>query len=216
MYKKTLLFIYFSLFSFLAVASADSRIDALVNQLKGGTCKYEISGGALVNRGLTSWLVRRNDKDNCIIDAARALGMLGAQAKPAVGALIKALEQYRNLDSGDGILPLRSEVALALGRIGDNPAIKPLTLALTSEDKLKLSSSALVPEGYELANGTAYGAIAEALGMFGPQAKDALPALEKLMADLEKKQSRAYLQAKQAIDRIKGIQPPLAEPARIQ
>lgn len=164
-------------------STQDDRLNELVNQLNGKVCKFEIQGSACVNRPLFASFLRRSDKEQCIIDAAKALGMMEAQANAAVPALIEALNKFRNVDSGDGIIPVRSEIALALGRIGNPSAIKALITVLGSDDSATLSESASVYAGYKLAKGTSYGAVAEALGMFGSQAKEALPELNNLLAN---------------------------------
>ncbi len=107
--------------------------------------------------------------------------MMGGPANAAIPALIDALNKYRNVDSGDGIIPVRSEIALALGRTGDPSVVKPLIAVLGSDDQVILSESASVGDGYILIKGTTYGAVVEALGMLGAQAKEALPALNGLL-----------------------------------
>lgn len=154
--------------------SQDNRLNELVDQLEGKICKYEIRGNACVNRNPLAFFLRRQDKGQCVIDAARALGMMGPEALSAVPALIEALAKYRNVDSGDGIILVRSEIALALGLIGDPAAIKPLIGILDFDDPVILSSTAAVPAGYKLIEGTSSGAVVDALGMFGPQAKEAV------------------------------------------
>lgn len=194
MFKKAAMITLLLICSYGAIVfagSQDNRLNELVNQLNGKTCKYEIQGNACVSRSQFASFFRRSDKEQCVIDAAKALGIMGAQAQSAVPALIEALNKYHNVDSGDGIIPVRSEIALALGQIGDPVAIKPLIAILTSEDSVTLSASASVPAGYKLLQGTSYGAVAKALGMFGPQAKEALPALNALMTK-EQGDSRAY------------------------
>ncbi len=171
----------------------NSRIHDLVDQLNGKRCSCEMRGGVCVQRNLFASFLRRNDKERCIIDAAQALGMMGSEARSAAPALIAALNSNHNVDSGDGILGVRSAIAIALGQIGDPSAIKPLIAILVSDDTVTLSSSASVPAGYKLSQGTSYGSIAEALGMFGPQAKEALPALNALMA---KEQNDAYTRSR--------------------
>ena len=184
------LFLWF--FCSLSFASDESqRLNNLIEQLSGKTCIYEIQGSACVNRNPFSFLIRRSDKELCVIDAAKALGMMGARARPAVPSLIEALNKYHNVDSGDGIIPVRSEIALALGRIGDPAAIKPLIEILVSEDPVTLSATASVPAGYKLVQRTSHGAVAEALSMFGPLAKEALPVLNAL-ADKQQSNLKMY------------------------
>ena len=185
MLKRITLFTAFLFLVFNAHVFADpqdNRLEELVAQLQGKACKYELQGSSLAHRSLFASFMRRSDKEQCIIDAAKALGMMGVQAQGAVPALLEALANYHNVDSGDGIIPVRSEIVLALGKIGDPSAIKPLIVILASDDPVKLSESSSVPAGYKLVKGTSYGAVVEALGMFGPQAKEALPELNNLLA----------------------------------
>ena len=185
MINKILMYVLSFLLLSTPIVHADdqkNRLNELVDQLKGGSCKFEMQGNACVQRPFFASFLRRSDKEQCIIDSANALGVMGPQAKEAVPALIEALNTYRNVDSGDGIIPVRSQIALSLGRIGEPSAIKPLIAVLGSEDEVSLSSSASVPAGYNLVKGASHGAVAEALGMFGAQAKEALPVLNELLA----------------------------------
>ena len=111
----------------------DDQLNDLVSQLNGGQCKYKIQGNSFVNRPRFSGVLRRNDNEYCIIDAAQALSMMGPQARSAVPDLIEALNKYHNIEA-DGGIPVRSEIALALGKVGDPSAIKPLIAILNSDD----------------------------------------------------------------------------------
>lgn len=201
--------------SIVFASSQDNRLNELVNQLNGKTCKYEIQGNAYVNRSPFASFLRRNDKEQCIIDAAKALGMMGSEAGPAVPALIEALALYHNVDSGDGILIVRSEIALALGQIGDSSAIKPLISILTSDDPVTLSSSASVPSSYKLIEKTSHGAVAEALGMFGPEAKEAAIYIARILKYSDDNYYLKYAlnQAAKALGQIRSVDsiPPLIE-----
>jgi HEAT repeat protein len=116
-------------------------------------------------------LLTRNYDERRVVEAAQALGRPGTRSKMVVNALIKALDRYHNVDSGDGLIPVRSEIALALGRAGDPAAIQPLLDVLDSDDEATLSRSASVPPGYEFAKGTSYEAVVKALEMLGVHAK---------------------------------------------
>ena len=75
------------------------------------------------------------------ITAARMLGEMGPKAVDAVPALIDELENGSNdIETGDGGFPCRSEIALALGKIGDKRAIRPLIEKLTTKEKATFSS----------------------------------------------------------------------------
>ncbi len=186
MIKKKTIFIITLLLSLCAIsACADDvsfKLDSLVAQVKGQDCSYQISKGELVKSNPFNFLIRRSNQEQCIIDAAQALGAMGSQARDAVPVLIEALDKYHNIDSGDGIIPVRSEIAFALGRIGDTRAIEPLLNVLNSDDQAVLSESASVPPSYKLKSGTSYEAVIEAVGMFGSKAKQALPILNNLLS----------------------------------
>lgn len=204
--KKTVFITSMLIWAFATIVfagSQDNRLNDLLDQLSGKICKYEVRNGVCVQRKPFAYFFRRSDKEQCVIDAAQVLGKMGDKAQSAVTALIEALNKYHNVDSGDGIIPVRSEIALALGQIGDPAAIKPLIAILASEDSVTLSASASVPEGYKLIQGTSYGAVAQALGMFGSRAKEALPALNALMTK-EQGGSRTYdlSEIKEAIAKI--------------
>lgn len=68
-----------------------------------------------------------------------------------------------NVDSGDGIIPVRSEIARALGRIGDKRALGPLQEILISEDPAVLSKTAGVQSGYVVKKGTSFDAVEAAI-----------------------------------------------------
>lgn len=142
----------------------------LISQLKG--------------RGIpnpAAWFFTRNYGQHRVIEAAQALEKRPFRSPRAMAALIQALNTYADVDSGDGIIPVRSEIALVLGRIGDGSAIKPLTAVLMSRDPTVLSWSASVPSDYKPLEHSSHGAAAEALGMFGPRAEEAAPHIGPLL-----------------------------------
>jgi len=141
-----------------------SQEQLLINQLNGRGLPNPIAA-----------FITRNYSERRIIEAAQTLGKNGFKSEKVVTALIEGLNKYQNVDSGDGLILVRSEIALALGRIGDPAAIKPLIAILASNDPVTLSATAMVPPGYKLVERTSHGAVAEALGMFGEQAKEAVP-----------------------------------------
>jgi len=112
------------------------------------------------------------------------LGWVDPKPIEAVPVLIDALENGPNdIDTGDGIMPYRSTLVMALGQIGDPRAIRPLI------EKLKLTVAYTPSPGntmpileWDLPIGVAHEAIVKALAMFGPEAKDATPILEASLA----------------------------------
>lgn len=109
--------------------------EALHAQLLGEKCIFEISDeGTPVERGMFGGMDRRNDAELCVIDAAKLLGAMHSQTTDTVPLLIDGLKSNHNVDTGDGIIPVRSEIASVLGQIGDKRAIPALEEILASED----------------------------------------------------------------------------------
>lgn len=165
----------------LVLAEAPScRLSELVSQLDGRSCACQLDGNTLKRRNVFASLLRRHDKYWCVVDAARQLALMGPAARASVPDLIAALQKYRNIDTGDGVIALRSHVALALGAIGDPSAVKPLIVVLLSEDRTRILDSASVP-AISSPEGSSYAAVVSALEMFGPLAREALPVLVELL-----------------------------------
>lgn len=159
------------LFVVLSVSPARAdKVTDLTNQLEGKNCSFNED---CATRNPVSGVWRRNDQENCLMDAADCLGDMGAEAKPAVPALIDALNKYQNFDTGDGIITIRSAAAEALGKIGDPAAIAPLIEILKSSDPVTRSDAGnfASPQPVER---TSHLAVVKALGMFGPKAKEAV------------------------------------------
>ena len=136
------------------------------------------------------------------ITAARMLGEMGPKAVDAVPALIEELENGSNdIETGDGGFPYRSEIAIALGKIGDKRAIRPLI------EKLKIKEQATFSSGYSGGTsphepfGIGHPAIVEALGMFGRDASEAVPFI-RAIADTE--DYRLQRKIKDALARIEN------------
>jgi len=150
----------------------------LIKQFKGEAHYWKASGE---KAGVFDCIVVRAFRTNSKITAARSLGEMGPEAVEAVPALVEALESGPNdIDTGDGCLPYRSTIAIALGKIGDARAIGPLT------EKLKVKEKATFGSGYSggtfpyQPTGVGHHAIVEALGMFGADAKSAVPFIRAL------------------------------------
>jgi hypothetical protein len=118
-------------------------VKALAEQVRGGACSFGRSRESarcthfalpalawLNDRYLGSSPTRRYA---CVADAAECLAEFGTAARDATPALIEALERGPNdYDTGDGVIPSRSYVAAALGKLEDPRAIESLGRALRS------------------------------------------------------------------------------------
>ncbi len=104
----------------------NTRLVQLIEQVKGHGCPCDFKNGTCYPRSILAPFTRRHDQELCIIDAAKALGGMGDLAKPAILPLVESLAKYSDVDTGDGILPIRSEIATALGKIGDVSALTAL------------------------------------------------------------------------------------------
>ena len=121
-------------------------VHALVGQLEGGAFRFRAEGDRC-NLGrdgafpanLLSWLMEGDDDLTSRADAARCLGQMGPAARPAVPALLRALDSGpgdRDTGygyTGVGIVSVRSAVIEALGRIGDERALGPLAGVLATQ-----------------------------------------------------------------------------------
>src|SRR3989338_7663468 len=98
--------IWVALLIFGIVLFMVSQEQLLINQLNGRGLPNPIAA-----------FITRSYSERRIIEAAQALGKHGVRSEKVVTALIEALNKYHNVDSGDGLILVRSEIAL--GRIGD-------------------------------------------------------------------------------------------------
>jgi HEAT repeat protein len=151
-------------------------VKALAEQVRGGACSFGRSRESarcthfalpalawLNDRYLGSSPTRRYA---CVSDAAECLAEFGPAARDATTALIEALERGPNdYDTGDGVIPSRSYVAAALGKLEDPRAIEPLGRALRSGVPMDRGPGAL-----ESRDPAARGAVVLALARFGPKA----------------------------------------------
>ena len=121
-------------------------VPALVGQLEGRSFRFRAEGDRCNLRrdgafpaNLLSWLWEGDDDLNSRSDAARCLGQMGPAARPAVPALLQALDSSpEDRDTGHGytgvgVISVRSAVIKALGRIGDERALGPLAAVLATQ-----------------------------------------------------------------------------------
>jgi hypothetical protein len=159
------------------VGARSTEVDLLVEQLQGGTCRYEAQSSDWKGRveqfrcSKLPWqpfrrLTVAHPDLTFKLDAARCLQALGHDAKGAVPALLDALRNDIDVyDTGDGLLLARGSYAQALGAIGDPRAIDPLI------DTLRHS---------QVETRTA---AAQALGEFGSAARNAADSLSEQLRD---------------------------------
>ncbi|HOT28408.1 MAG TPA: HEAT repeat domain-containing protein [Candidatus Ozemobacteraceae bacterium] len=176
--RNVVLGIVILLLSFSSAVFAEDEVDKLILQVKGEAQFFDAEGKEL--GFFASWSIRHFD-EQCRIAAATLLGRKGGLAAKAVDPLIMILKNGPNdIDTGDGILPMRSSVALALGRINDPKAIGPLLEKLKQPEPAAVLNSTSLASGSTPKTGLEQEAIVRALGMFGGQAKEAVPVLEEL------------------------------------
>lgn len=121
-------------------------LQGLVGQLEGGPYRFRVEGESCSLRrpaafpgSLFTWFLEGDDDLISREDAARCLGQLGPAARPAVPALLRALESGpADRDTGQGftgvgVVSVRGAVIEALGRIGDGRALAPLARVLATE-----------------------------------------------------------------------------------
>lgn len=156
---------------------AGDKVKALIAQLQGRCCTYEIKR---TEENPFGFCYKKSEPYvpipllpyRCVSWAAECLGEMGKQAREAVPALIQALETGpNNFDTGDGPISPRDEIIIALGKSGDPRAVKPLIAAIYSTRPVDASwttrpSSGKLEKPY---------APIEALGLMGSVAHEAVP-----------------------------------------
>lgn len=141
-------FLTIGLLTFLSTqAFADNAemTRSLINQFNGHSCDYEFFGtcqkraiGFLERVGINS---HRNQDKLCVLWAAECLGFV--KSPEVVPVLTQALKTEANIQTCDGVIPIRSKIIIALGRIGDKRAIAPLEEYIKSNAHEKLSAGAM-------------------------------------------------------------------------
>lgn len=192
----------------LSPAAADDRLDRLVLQAKGEKFFYDRDGGDL--GGFASWTTR-NFEAWGRVHAVRLLAKEGAADARAIDALIDILRTGPNdFDTGDGIIPLRSEVALALGKIGDPKAIAPLLERLkVPPEPAALTAGASVAPAARLPHLPSFAACAEALLSLGDAAMGTLPDLERAERALPDGEAKGIL--RKVIGQLSAGHPPAGD-----
>ncbi|HCF30576.1 MAG TPA: hypothetical protein DEV81_26035, partial [Cyanobacteria bacterium UBA11049] len=155
-----------------AALFGSEKVSALIAQLQGRCCIYKAGSFGFCEKMAQPYISIPWHNYSCANWAARCLGEMGKTAQEAVPALIQALKTGpNNYDTGDGPIPTRDSITLALGEIGDSRAVKPLIAAIYSQRKVDVSSTA----GRWIRKPEKPGAAIAALGLMGPIAKEAVP-----------------------------------------
>ncbi|MFZ5951322.1 MAG: HEAT repeat domain-containing protein [Candidatus Rifleibacteriota bacterium] len=130
-----------SLLCFCPIVEGADMVDQLIEQLQGKKGYFDSTGKELGS--FASWTTRHYD-EVIKIYAAKLLTqkITPENRQKVVDALLDALKNgAEDRDTGDGIILNRSEIALALGMIGDESSIDPLLHKLCGTEKLPMVNS---------------------------------------------------------------------------
>jgi len=171
-----------------ASGAEDAVLADLIDQVQGNSCPY-MADHTLTQQDRSCkrspiynlpFLTGAPSKYVCVKLAAECLGRMGPEAHRAVPALLKALKFGPNdYDTGDGTIATRSRIAWAIGEIGDPEGIPGLIDALKNAEPWESGYGAINASGLVAARG----AIAKALGTFGPRSRKAAPVLMDMLRD---------------------------------
>jgi len=150
---------------------------------------HKVGGAEALEKVVSALAGLLGGKDRKLrVSAAAALGEMGAAAKPAVPALVKALVR----DPADRRNEVPRAALAALGEIGPGAAAAVPALIKLVEDPQRGLATSLFP--FALAT----------LGRMGPAAKEALPALQKLSDSKHPHHAQVRVRALVAQIRITG------------
>lgn len=170
------------------------KVDRLIAQLEGRCCEFSAEGDTCRELGLAE--VLRHPESQCLRAAAVCLAGMGAEAAPAVPALIEAVRHGPdNFDTGDGVIHVRDAAIEALGQTADPRAVGPVLEALEN------------PRSPPAASATV--AALRALESLGPLAKQAVPAILPFLKGAELRIVDAAVRA------LAAIGDPAAAPALV-
>ena len=126
-------------------------------------------------------------------------GLFTHSSESRVNHLIRELEEKRNIQTCDGSINVRGEIAEKLGELKDPRSIDTLITILSSPDQDILSSGA---SGCQPGSKGTYAAAIKALEQFGPEAKQATPRLRNML--LEPDNSRFTSNILSALEKIES------------
>jgi hypothetical protein len=124
------------------ILQGEPTVAALEEQLQGQHCQFqfEASKGCHAAPMPSGWQRQRNPAHLCDIAAIECLGRLRSTA--AITALTRLLETKADVETCDGVLPVRTTAVKVLAVSGQAAAIEPLRRLLTAPRKMRLSGSA--------------------------------------------------------------------------
>lgn len=134
-----------ALLSLPAFANDTEAFPSLIDQLNGQRCDYEFVGvcqkrevGFLESIGIRSI---RNKNEQCVLWSIQCLGSM--KPPEAIPALIGALESQPNVQTCDGVIPLRYMIIKELAEIGDKRAVPALEKYIKTNTYERLSDGAV-------------------------------------------------------------------------
>ncbi len=116
-------------------------VTALEAQLAGAQCRFTYEDQRCQRRGFRVADLLFSAEDECDLWAVKCLGTINSAQ--STKALIGVLESKADVETCDGVLPVRSEAVTLLGLRADATAIAPLERLLASRPRMKLSSGAV-------------------------------------------------------------------------
>jgi hypothetical protein len=120
----------------------EPTVAALEEQLQGRHCQFQFQDykGCYAAPMPSVWERQRNPAQLCDIAAIKCLGHLHSAA--AITALTRLLETKADVETCDGVLPVRTTAVKVLAASGQAAAIEPLRRLLTAQRKMMLSGGA--------------------------------------------------------------------------
>ena len=129
----------------LAFGLAGSRdgkptVTSLERQLAGEACRFEGDDDGCRLRAFHLFDLLARERHTCDLWAVRCLGRIGGP--DAVQALVRVLATKADVETCDGVVPVRSMAVAVLGSLGDPSAVEPLRRLKASRPHRRLSAGA--------------------------------------------------------------------------
>ncbi|MCB1521823.1 MAG: hypothetical protein KDJ37_14795 [Hyphomicrobiaceae bacterium] len=122
-------------------APSSATVPQLQAQLGGAHCRFTYESERCQSRGFNVIDLLVSSEDECDLWAVQCLGTIMSEQSTTV--LIRVLDTKRDVETCDGVLPVRSQAVALLGLRADPRAIAPLERLLSSRPKMKLSPGAV-------------------------------------------------------------------------